>query len=117
MKETPHVWVVVKITNTSTDKHQPIYKVFASWRGGYLDGDSWKMNSGIKSVEETDTHYIFHGYSGSEYHCNKRYYGNCTGYAGTVLQGMIEHASRHDHLIEELTHDYNFKDIGNENNF
>lgn len=114
MKETPHGWVVIKITDNFTDKHPLVYKVFASWRGGYLDGDSWKMNSGIKSVEETDTHYIFHGYSGSEYHCDKRYYGNSTGYVGMVLQEMIERASRHGYLMEELTQDYNFKGIGSE---
>lgn len=111
MKETPHGWVIVKITDTFTDEHPPIYKVFASWRGGYVDGDSWRMNSGIKSVEETDTHFIFHGYSGSEYHCDKRYYGHSTGYAGMVLHGMIERAIKHGYLMEELPHDYNFTEI------
>lgn len=113
MKETPEGWVIVKITNPSSDK-TTVHKVFASWRGGYLNGDSWKMNSGIKSVEETDTHYIFHGYSGSEYHCDKRYYGNSTGYAGMILQGIIERVCKKGYLMEELAHDYNFKDIGNE---
>jgi hypothetical protein len=28
---------------------------------------------------------------------------------------MIERASKHGYLMEELTQDYNFKDIGNEN--
>jgi hypothetical protein len=114
MKEIPEGWVIVKITDTSLDKHPPVYKVFASWRGGYLDSNSWKMNSGIKSVEETDTHYIFYGYSGSEYHCDKRYYGNSTGYAGMILQDIIDRAYTKGYLIEELPHNYNFKDIENE---
>ena len=115
MIETPEGWVIVKITDPSSDKTTPIHKVFASWRGGYLNGDSWKINSGIKSVEETDTHYIFYGYSGSEYHCDKRYYGNSTGYAGMVLQDIIDRAHKKGYLMEELTKDYNFKDIVNEN--
>jgi hypothetical protein len=110
MKETPHGWVILKIKSKN---EPPIYKVFASWRGGYLDGNSWKINSGIKSVEETNTHFVFHGYSGSEYHCDKKYYGHCTGYAGGVLSVMIERASKYECLIEELPHDYNFKTIGN----
>jgi hypothetical protein len=113
MKETPHGWVIVKISDLNVDENPPIYKVFASWRGGYLDGDAWRMNSGIKSVEETDTHFIFHGYSGSEYHCDKRYYGHSTGYAGMVLHGMVERASKHGYLMEELPHDYDFKTIEN----
>jgi hypothetical protein len=112
MKETPHGWVIVKITDKFIDTTTPIYKVFASWRGGYLEGDSWKMNSGIKSVEETETDFIFHGYSGSEYHCNKQCYGSCTSYTRMVLENMIKEAWEHDYLIEKLPQDFNFKEIG-----
>jgi hypothetical protein len=40
----PDKWVVVKIIGKDTP---PVHKVFACWYGGYLDGDSWKLNSGI----------------------------------------------------------------------
>lgn len=45
--------------------------LFGSWRGGYLNGDSWRRNSGTKKlvVREVDdeTFYYFLGYSGSVY--------------------------------------------------
>ena len=47
MMYTPDGWMIVKITGTN-----PHYRVFGSWRGGYLSGDSWRMNSGIISVKE-----------------------------------------------------------------
>ena len=75
---TPDNWVVLKLTqqiksgNTGYGrKEQVLYKVLAGWSGGYLDGDSWRMNSGIVDVEETDDSYIFIGDSGSRYVCNK----------------------------------------------
>ena len=45
--ETPDKWVVLKIEHEGNI----IYKVFASWYGGYLGSDSWKLNSGIKDIE------------------------------------------------------------------
>jgi hypothetical protein len=67
---TPDSWVMLKITHSEGF----IYKILAGWRGGYLDGDHWKLNSGVVRVEETDNHYLFHGSSGSVYRCNKDRY-------------------------------------------
>jgi hypothetical protein len=63
----PDKWVIIEITVENKIYH----KVFASFYGGYLDEDSWKINSGINKLEENDTHYYFHGYSGSVYRCQK----------------------------------------------
>jgi hypothetical protein len=49
--------------------------VLAGWSGGYLDGDSWRRNSGIKSVTQDDEFLYFKGYSGSVYKCHKQGYG------------------------------------------
>jgi len=73
----PDSWVVLKL---KADKDaDPIYKVLAGWSGGYLDGDSWRMNSGISSVTissvtENDDYLEFWGYSGSCYVCRKGAY-------------------------------------------
>ena len=99
MIETPHGWIVIKI---SKENEPDVYKVFASWRGGYLDGDSWKLNSGIKRVEETEDKYIFHGYSGSEYHCKKIYYGVCSGYAGSILDSITDKITIMGYDVREL---------------
>ena len=93
--ETPDKWVVVKLTAKSST--EPIYKVFATWYGGYLDGDSWKMNSGIKSVVEDKDNYLFHGYSGSVYVCHKG--SNCYGtnsYSNSILNNTITRINEAD---------------------
>ena len=43
----PDNWVVIKM-----DGDNPHYRVLAGWSGGYLHGDSWKINSGITRVED-----------------------------------------------------------------
>jgi len=60
---TPDNWVVLKITVDGTT----LYKVLAGWSGGYLNGDAWRMNSGITRVEDHETYYSFYGSSGSVY--------------------------------------------------
>lgn len=59
-------------------------KVFATWLGSYLQGSSWRSNSGIDGITETDDHYLFHGLSGSVYECRKDAYG-LTAYGASVL--------------------------------
>lgn len=59
------------------------------WSGGYLHGDSWRLNSGIDKMEEDDKHYSFIGRSGSTYLCKKGTY-RINGYGGTVLGEIIE---------------------------
>lgn len=77
---TPDGWAIVKIGGDT-----PHYKVFGSWRGGYTSGDSWRMNSGIKSVKKDGDYFMFYGKSGSVYRCHKDAYGSLSPYASTVL--------------------------------
>ena len=65
----PDNWVVIKM-----DGNEPHYRVLAGWSGGYLDGDAWKMNSGIIRVEDDGDYYNFYGSSGSCYSCHKESY-------------------------------------------
>lgn len=69
----PDNWVVLKIKQGKLDSG--FYKVLAGWSGGYLDGDSWRMNSGISKVTENGDYFEFWGYSGSCYVCHKDSYG------------------------------------------
>lgn len=66
----PHNWVILHINHT-----EELYKVLAGWSGGYLDGDSWRMSSGIVSVDFDGEYYSFYGDSGSVYKCHKDTYG------------------------------------------
>ena len=84
MEIIPDKWVVIGITK----KGQTVYKIFGSWAGGYLDGDSWKLNSGIESLTEDEDNYYFKGYSGSVYKCNKNHYGIATSYSQSVLENF-----------------------------
>lgn len=83
--ETPDKWLVIKVKDA--------YKVFATYLGGYDGSDSWRLNSGIKSVTEEDNYYIFNGYSGSQYKCHKKSYGTVL-YTQSVLDDMIEKAKK-----------------------
>lgn len=70
MEYTPDNWVILKIKGD-----EPHYRVLAGWSGGYTTGDSWRMNSGITSLEEAKNHFDFKGSSGSIYKCHKNSYG------------------------------------------
>ena len=63
----PDNWVILKIDG---NKASPFYKVLAGWSGGYLDGNSWRMNSGIVRHELKDNYWYFYGQSGSCYQCH-----------------------------------------------
>jgi hypothetical protein len=64
----PDVWVVVKVT----PEDQPVvYRILAGWYGGFTQGDSWKINSGIVSYFIGENYIRFTGYSGSDYVCHK----------------------------------------------
>lgn len=65
----PDNWVVIKVMIG-----KPHYRVLAGWSGGYLTGDSWRMNSGITRVEEDEDYFYFYGSSGSCYAGRKDQY-------------------------------------------
>lgn len=77
------------------------YKVFGTWVGGYLSGDSWRLNSGIQRVEEDGDMVKFIGYSGSIYKAYKEAVGT-TFYTAGVLQQMLD-VSSEDCKIEMIT--------------
>lgn len=92
MEYTPDKWMIIKINS----KNDPHYRVFAVWSGGYLDGDSWKMNSGIVSVTEDDDYYYLKGSSGSVYKCYKEMGGQSTAYGWEILNNFIKQSEERD---------------------
>lgn len=106
----PDKWMVVKITGNDSP---PVYKVFACWSGGYLDGDSWKLNSGITKVTEKTDYLFFDGSSGSVYACRKGMYGS-TAYGYGVLQNLIKKAADNGVTIEVLPEETNWMEINYE---
>ena len=102
----PDKWVVIKISIPE----ESIYKVFGSWIGGYLSGDSWRMNSGIESVSLNEDLILFKGFSGSIYHCHKDSYGT-TAFSGGVLLNMIDKTNGSIVILDENTNWLNL-DLG-----
>ena len=82
---TPDRWVVVNFDNNG----ERFNKVLVEWKGSYLDGDYWRLNSGITAVTEDGDHWLFHGASGSVYRCAKGRYG-VTGLAASVLRDLLD---------------------------
>lgn len=70
MEYYPDNWVVLKITT----EEETLYKVLAGWSGGFVQGDSWQMNSGIVAVDKQAYNWEFYGYSGSIYICHQGSY-------------------------------------------
>lgn len=111
MQYIPDKWVGVKISSANT---KTIYKIFACWYGGYLNGDSWKLNSGItKAFLNGDLKYYFEGASGSVYICGRHNYGT-NGYGASVLGNMIENADNNGITVEILPEDTNWLELNYE---
>ena len=106
MEYHPNRWLMVRLT-TDSKCH---YRVFATWSGGYLDGDSWKLNSGVVQVTETEDKYSFHGFSGSLYVCRKNSYGS-SGYGIGVLDDFIKRSLEQGTVIEVLPEETDFMSL------
>lgn len=92
----PDKWMVIKINS-----ERPHYRVFASWGGGYLDGDQWKLNSGITKATLVDGVYHFEGSSGSVYECREGAYG-ATGYGYGVLNGIVNRSLKESEVVIDI---------------
>jgi hypothetical protein len=103
---TPNRWMVVSVTH-NTKTH---YRVFGVWSGGYLDGDSWKLNSGITKATLVDGVYHFEGSSGSVYECRQNSYGS-SGYGWSILNSIIENSMKQGTLIQILEEDTDFLEL------
>ena len=93
----PHNWEIVKINGTD-----PHYRVFGSWRGGFADGDSWRLNSGITDVSEDEDYYYFIGYTGSVYQCHKSAYGRLGFHNTGVLESYCDKSAGTMERMDEM---------------
>lgn len=82
--ETPDRWAVVEITfpDGTTDK-----RVLCGWKGGYLDGDYWRLGSNIVDEKDLTLEYLFTTESGNQYLCRKSGYG-FTGLSASIYRQM-----------------------------
>jgi len=100
---TPDNWVVLKITQGE----ETLYKVLGGWSGGYLDGDYWRLNSGITGVEKQAYLYGFYGSSGSVYWCHQGSY-----YLTMANAGIYNKLKKHfGEAVELMPEDTNWHEV------
>ena len=92
----PDQWVILQLPDNN-------YKVLAIWLGSYLQGDSWKVNSGITHIIADEEYYYIYGYSGSCYKCNKLSYGITSSYGLHILNMIITQTNNEIQLIDNIT--------------
>ena len=103
----PDKWVMLKFIHNGS----VIYKILATFYGGYLSGDSWKLNSGCTKIEEDGQCFLFHGSSGSVYRCHKNAYGMGGYTSGVYASFQKEVDEAEDVEMELLPADTNFREI------
>lgn len=82
---TPDCWIIIRMHHNG----ESIDKVFGGWYGGFADGDSWKLSSGVTATEEFDDRYEFTNHSGSLYVCFKQR-ERMSGYMNSVYHSFEE---------------------------
>lgn len=84
----PHGWVILKFTI----ENDVFFKIFASWRGGYLDGDSWRLSSGAKEppvLSDCGKYWIWPQESGSCYHLSIEGEDGYSHYTAQILGNLL----------------------------
>ena len=95
----PDKWVIA-VFNRGTDKE--VSKVMGGWSGGYLDGDSWRISSGIKEVEKDGDYYNIINHSGSVYRCHKEM-NDMTPYMAQVYGDFKKKLEDDGNTVELIT--------------
>lgn len=82
--ETPDKWVLLEIEKGN----KKYLKLFVTWYGGYLSGDSWKLSSHILTQVLEDDYWYFYTASENCYRCHKDMYG-MGAYSAQVLNSWV----------------------------
>ena len=99
----PDKWVMLEISN-SEGKFR---KILASWYGGYLNGDSWRVSSSIIQTSIKNSKYEFFTESDSVYVCDKRDYGMST-YTSAIISRLVDVSKENNISIEIVDENLTF---------
>lgn len=97
----PQGWVILKFSTPA----DTFYKIFSSWRGGYLDGDSWRLSSGsinLPTLSECGNYWIWEQESGSCYHLPVNGEDGYSHFTGQVLGNILIQSGENDVFIEKV---------------
>ena len=78
-----------------------LVKLFASWSGGYCQGDEYRLNSGTELITEDEDSYFFYGYSGSCYKLRKSSQGNLTSYSAGIYNRILQQDGVYEITVQE----------------
>lgn len=81
----PDLWQLVQFNSTAT----PTYHILASWYGGYLGSDSWRLSTQIELVEDHPDYWLVTTRSGSQYELVR--HPHCWGMSGLARQVVHQH--------------------------
>lgn len=98
----PDKWVLVHF-DKGKDPH---YRVFGSWSGSFLEGDEWRLSSGVTHVDndvENPNVLIVTNSSGSKYIVPVNNYGT-TAWTGHTLESLAGRWSQGDMDVKPLDH-------------
>ncbi|WP_462174642.1 hypothetical protein [Pseudoalteromonas gelatinilytica] len=97
----PQGWVILKFSSPA----DTFYKIFSSWRGGYLDGDSWRLSSGsghLPTLSECGKYWVWPQESGSCYHLPVNGEDGYSHFTAQVLGNIILKSGKNDVFIERV---------------
>lgn len=97
----PQGWVILKFsTPTNT-----FYKIFSSWRSGYLDGDSWRLSSGsinFPTLSECGKYWVWPQESDSCYHLPINGEDGYSHFTAQVLGKILIQSGENDVSIDRV---------------
>ena len=105
----PDKWVILKFKRPT----DTFFKVLGSWYGGYLDGDSWRMSSGLERIEEQGDTLLMHNFSGSVYKVHKNMEG-MNMIAASIFENAKEEGAKNNVEVSIVTVEEFKKEKSNE---
>ena len=108
MEYSPDDWVILKVLFKMQDRTFTQLRVLGGWRGGYLNGDAWRINSDIQAIHADDLEYRFLGRSGSAYLCRRGEYR-----MSRIMAAGLEELKRRPTVVDaEILEDRNWFEPG-----
>lgn len=107
---TPDTYQFIRVS--SANDRKIITKIFAVWAGGYLNGESWKLNSGVTKIIEEDGMLYVHGHSGSVYAISAHEQPPMTSYGSGILNKILDSAAKQNINIELISSEVAFREFG-----
>jgi len=102
MKYNVEGWVVLKYTVPNKNIY---FRIFASWRGDYLNGDSWRLSSGSEELPQLSScgkFWLWHQLSGSCYQLPINEEDGYSSYTGAILSSIVSRSGEDDTFIERV---------------